>query len=104
MGESGEFRAIRRCFLFGPKKVVVREESYTSKCSLLDNEPIKKQKEYKGKRIKRGLFRSFDGRVINADVNGSGNILRKAFTRVSSEGIEGLSVNPLRLMPYKLAS
>lgn len=85
-------------------KVIVQEESYTSKCSLLDNEPIRKHETYLGKRIKRGLFRSSNGKLINSDVNGSGNILRKAFPKLSSNGIEGLSVNPIRVVPYKLAS
>lgn len=58
-------------------KVIVREESYTSKCSFLDNEEICKHYEYMGKRIKRGLFKTFSGRIINADLNGALNILRK---------------------------
>jgi len=57
--------------------VIKHEESYTSKCSFLDLEDVKKHEVYKGKRIERGLFKSFDGSLINADVNGSLNILRK---------------------------
>lgn len=57
--------------------VIVREESHTSKCSFLDNEPICHHSKYAGRRIKRGLFRSSDGRLINADLNGALNILRK---------------------------
>ena len=57
--------------------VVVTEESYTSKCSFLDNEPLCKQTSYKGSRVKRGLFKSSTGVIINADVNGALNILRK---------------------------
>lgn len=57
--------------------VIIKEESYTSKCSFMDNEPIKKQKVYIGKRIKRGLFETKEKRLINADLNGSLNILRK---------------------------
>ena len=57
--------------------VLLTEESYTSKCSFLDDEDIKKHKVYKGNRIKRGLFKSSEGVLINADVNGSLNILRK---------------------------
>jgi putative transposase len=57
--------------------VIVNEESYTSKCSFLDNEPIQKHETYLGKRVKRGLFRSSSGKKINADLNGSLNILRK---------------------------
>ena len=58
-------------------EIVEREESYTSKCSFLDNEPIEKHDVYLGKRIKRGLFRSNNGVLINADLNGALNILRK---------------------------
>ena len=57
--------------------VVTTEESYTSKCSFLDNEPLRKHNIYVGKRIKRGLFKSAKGKLINADLNGSLNILRK---------------------------
>jgi len=55
----------------------LQEESYTSKCSFLDNEPIKKHDVYKGKRVKRGLFRTSNGYLINADTNGAANILVK---------------------------
>ena len=58
-------------------KVIQREESYTSKCSFIDNEEICKHENYKGKRIKRGLYKSQNGRVINADLNGALNILKK---------------------------
>ena len=57
--------------------IILTEESYTSKCSFLDNETIEKQESYLGKRIKRGLFKSAKGKLINADLNGSLNILKK---------------------------
>jgi putative uncharacterized protein ta0029 len=57
--------------------IILTEESYTSKCSFLDNETIEKHENYLGKRIKRGLFRSAKNKIINADLNGSLNILRK---------------------------
>jgi putative transposase len=57
--------------------VVEIEEGYTSKCSLLDNESIEKHDEYLGKRIKRGLFKSSCGKILNADINGAIGILRK---------------------------
>lgn len=57
--------------------VILQEESYTSKCSALDLEPVKKHTKYVGRRVKRGLFRTSTKRKINADVNGSFNILRK---------------------------
>jgi putative transposase len=78
------------------------EENYTSKCSFLDNEPCVKHSEYQGKRIKRGLFRAGDGRLINADVNGSANIVKKAFPNAFAEGIQGVVVRPVRVTPYKM--
>jgi len=77
-------------------------EAYTSKCSFLDLEDIKKQEIYKGHRTYRGLFKSSEGYKINADVNGAGNILRKAvdgaFDQWSkAELIEGFVVNPVCL-------
>lgn len=78
--------------------VRLQEESYTSKCSFLDLESVEKHDTYQGKRLKRGLFRSSDGRIINADVNGSYNILRKAFPSVvNTKGIEGFVVTPKRI-------
>lgn len=56
---------------------IIREESYTSKCSFLDNEEICKHETYLGKRIKRGLFKSANNILINADLNGALNILKK---------------------------
>lgn len=65
-----------KCEMVGIK-VEVREESYTSKCSFLDNEEVCEHDKYLGKRVKRGLFVASDGRKINADVNGALNILKK---------------------------
>ena len=39
-------------------EVIIQEESYTSKCSFLDDEAVCKHEVYSGKRVKRGLFRS----------------------------------------------
>jgi putative transposase len=77
--------------------LLTNEESYTSKCSFLDNEDIKKHSVYKGNRVKRGLFISNDGRKINSDVNGSYNIIRKAFPNAFANGIEGVAVHPYRV-------
>ena len=66
--------------------VIVTEESYTSKCSFIDNEDIKKKEVYDGKRTKRGLYKSKDGRLINADINGSFNIMRKGLVKASLDG------------------
>ena len=65
-----------KCEMIGIK-LVIHEESYSSKCDSLVLEPIKKQEVYLGTRVKRGLFQSSCGKLINADVNGSLNILRK---------------------------
>ena len=59
-------------------EVITHEESYTSKCSFLDDEAICKHDIYAGRRIKRGLFRSKTGIEINADINAAYNIARKA--------------------------
>jgi putative transposase len=60
-------------------EVIQTEESYTSKCSFLDEEKLARHTEYAGRRVKRGLFRASDGRLINADLNGSYNVIRKVF-------------------------
>lgn len=60
-------------------EVIQTEESYTSKCSFLDEEVLCKHKVYGGRRVKRGLFCANDGRMINADLNGSYNVIRKVF-------------------------
>lgn len=57
--------------------VVTTEERYTSKCDALALEPIEHHDQYLGRRVKRGLFRSSTGKLINADVNGAINIMRK---------------------------
>lgn len=58
-------------------RVLEREESYTSKTSFLDNEFPTQLEEYKGKRVQRGLFRSFDGFLINADSNAGLQMIKK---------------------------
>ena len=77
--------------------VIIQEESYTSKSSFIDNDFIPTFKsttelnyKFSGKRIKRGLYKSSSGRLINADLNGSLNILRKAVPNAFDEcyGIE----------------
>ena len=77
--------------------IITNEESYTSKCSFLDNEIIGRHDNYLGKRIKRGLYKTNRGRLINADVNGSYNIIRKVFPNAFSNGIEGVAVHPYRV-------
>ena len=76
---------------------ILREESYTSKCSFLDNESIEKHDVYMGKRISRGLFRTASGKKWNADINGAANILKKEFPNAFSNGIEALVVSPTKV-------
>ena len=78
---------------------IVQEESYTSKCSFLDGESIEHHDMYLGKRVSRGIFRSMLGVKINADVNASYNIIRKAVVNAFPKGrvdaIEGVGLHPL---------
>lgn len=80
-----------KCQLKGIK-VVIREESYTSKCSFIDNEDVKKQIEYKGKRVYRGLFKTNNGLLINSDVNGSLNILKKHLLSMDKNVVQKFSI------------
>jgi len=80
---------------------IVTEESYTSKCSFIDLEPIKKHENYLGKRVKRGLFISNNKTKINADCNASGNIIRKEIPNAFADGIEGVVVRPIKINLYK---
>ena len=93
---------IYKCQLVGIKAITV-VESYTSKCSFLDLESIKKQKAYVGRRVKRGLFKSSSGRVYNCDQNGSLNIIRNAVgdSLFVGQPIKRLVVSPVRVKPYQ---
>ena len=91
-------------------QVEIQEESYTSKASFLDLDPIPTYKPdddteytFSGKRMGRRnrLYRTKDGKIICADVNGSYNILRKskpdAFVKAGAKGLAAYVVQPLRL-------
>ena len=87
-------------------RVEVREESYTSKASFLDLDPIPtyqpndgEEHIFSGKRIGRRnrLYRTKDGHRICADVNGAYNILRKSRPDAFAKGIAGYVVHPSRL-------
>jgi len=91
--------------LEGISKLIEHEESYTSKASFLDLDFIPtykasgdhKQTRFSGRRIKRGLYKSKSGHLINADINASYNIMRKVIPKVFDNGIEGVVVHPLTL-------
>lgn len=82
-------------------KYLETQESYTSKCSAIDNEQVKHHNKYAGKRVKRGLFQSKDGILINADVNGAINIARKLKVTViqfnTVEQVKGVVAFPKRI-------
>jgi putative transposase len=94
---------VYKCELVGIV-VKLKEESHTSKCSFIDFESIEHHDKYLGKRKYRGLFISKEKIKINADCNGSGNIVRKEFPNEFADGIQGVVVRPIRVTPYKLAS
>lgn len=57
--------------------VILTEEGYTSGTSFIDNELPAKGNYDKSRRIKRGLFKSNHGMLINADLNGAYQIMKK---------------------------
>ncbi|MFX1253527.1 MAG: RNA-guided endonuclease InsQ/TnpB family protein [Promethearchaeota archaeon] len=63
---------------------VTQREAYTSRCSFLDGEAVRKHRSYHGQRFQRALFRSAAGTVLNADVNAAYNILVLAFPQAFS--------------------
>ena len=76
------------------------EESYTSKASFIDGDSLPKYGEKpegwkaSGKRIKRGLYQSANGSIVNADLNGAANILRKVASNLSIDlGLLGRRCN-----------
>mgnify|MGYP000885377226 FL=1 len=77
-------KLIYLCKLYGIE-FKLQEESYTSKASFFDGDEIpiydkENPQEYvfSGKRIKRGLYQTSTGKLINADCNGALNIIRKS--------------------------
>lgn len=74
--------------------VYEQNESYTSKCDFLADEKIGKNSTYLGKRLNRGLFSSSKKKLINADINGACNILKKL---VDSQGLDIAIYSNLRV-------
>lgn len=85
-------------------RVLYQEESYTSKASFINNDymPIygdKYRGGFSGYRYRRGLYKIRGEKTyINADVNGSYNILRKAVPNAFVNGIEGVAVHPNKVV------
>lgn len=92
------------CWTYGIN-YIEQEESYTSKSSFIDNDISPEYKaeqpylgQFSGKRIHRGLYRSKDGIIINADVNGAANIGRKCKQNFTFEKLSsGLLASPKRI-------
>lgn len=80
-------------------KVVITEESYTSKIDHYAGEEMCQHETYLGKRIQRGLFRSSTGKILNADLNGAIGILRKVVGESISQVVNRGGVEtPTRLL------
>ena len=88
-------------------EVITEEESYTSRASFLNLDFIPNYGDERAKNIKfsgyresRGMYKIKGQKTrINADVNGSYNILRKVIPTAFSQGIEGVVVRPVRITP-----
>jgi putative transposase len=69
-------------------QISIIEEAYTSKASFLDGDSLPKHGEKpvswkaSGSRVRRGMYKSRDGHIINADCNGAANIMRKVATQL----------------------
>lgn len=81
--------------------IIVTEESYTSKASFLDEDEIptyqlgnKVNNIFSGKRISRGMYCSKNKILLNADVNGAANILKKVIPYVFANGIAAVCSQP----------
>ena len=85
-------------------QVLVTEESYPSKASFLDADPLPvyaadrhATPAFSGKRVKRGLYRAAAGTPINADVNGAYTLIRTVASEAFAHGSSGCVVHPVRL-------
>jgi len=92
-----------KCQLVGIS-VILQEESYTSASNFFHDDPlpvygqITEKPVFSGKRISRGLYRTDKGILVQSDVMGSYNILRKAFPNAfNCYGIERCVVHPRRI-------
>lgn len=93
------------CWKYGIE-YIEQEESYTSKASYLDDDvmPVfgrgnsSDDLAFSGRRVKRGLYKTADGTLVNADVNGAANIARKGKQELGSKRLSrGLLASPHRV-------
>ena len=92
------------CWKYGIE-YIEQEEAYTSKSSFLDNDILPEYKpeqpftgKFSGRRVYRGLYKSANGTIINADVNGAANIMRKCKQNVDFDKLcLGLLASPARI-------
>ena len=96
-----------KCKLRGIE-VIEQEESYTSKASFVDQDEIpvygktEEKPQFSGKRISRGLYRTKQGFLLNADINGSYNILVKGLAtigKVVDRALVSYHTRSLKLCP-----
>lgn len=98
-------RIAQLCKQYGIK-FVETEESYTSKASFVDSDPLpqygEKPEGWKesGRRVKRGLYGTANNWYINADCNGAANIIRKVAVTLGLDlngASRGALTSPLRV-------
>ena len=86
--------------------VIFTEESYTSKASFYDRDPLpsygEEKAEFSGKRKCRGLYLTKDGFALNADINGSMNIGRKVIPEFLGIRDRSLAARPIVINPLKI--
>jgi putative transposase len=84
----------------GNDRINIINEAYTSKTDSLNLEEVCRHGRYDGSRIKRGLFSSKTGKIINADINGAINIMRKYYKQkgIHYEEVKGIGLlNPINV-------
>ena len=86
---------------------VKQEESYTSKASFFDNDdlPVFDGNNdtiyaFSGRRISRGQYRASSGQIVNSDINGALNILRKS--KLVSDSIVALQDSGILDVPTRI--
>ena len=87
--------------------VIPVNEAYSSQTSFLDHEEVinangDKARARRGikpvkRRFKRGLYRSNNGTILNADINAAYQILRKVVPNAYADGIEGVGLHPVKV-------